>query len=86
MPLYEYNEAGKTVVRVLPVAQRDSFPGRRVVPTRVNVCPRGEPTQGAEVLRGFARCEERYGTEKVRQTAKALGMSRDAVKKVWAED
>jgi hypothetical protein len=86
MPVYEYIENGKRVLRKLPVAARDNFPGRVTVPSRVNVCPRGEPTQGDEVLRGFSRCEDRYGTEQVRQTAKALGLSRDQVKKVWAKD
>jgi hypothetical protein len=86
MPVYEYIENGKQVLRKLAVAERDNYPGRVVVPSRVNVCPRGEPTQGSEVLQGFSRCEERYGTEQVRQTAKALGLSRDQVKKVWATE
>jgi hypothetical protein len=85
MPLYEYMEGGRRVVRRLPVAQRDSFHGRVTVPSRVLVCPRGEPTQGDEVLRGFSRAEETLGTEKVRLTAKALGLTRDQVKAVWAE-
>lgn len=83
MPVYEYIEHGKPVLRRVPVAERDSFPGRVPLPSRLSVCPKGQPTQGSEVLTGFAKCEELYGTEKVRQTAKALGLTRDQVKKVW---
>ena len=86
MPNYEFIEDGRRVIRRLPVALRDSFPGRVTVPSRVLVCPRGAPTQGEDVLRGFSECEQKYGTEKVRQTAEALGLSRDQVKKVWATD
>lgn len=86
MPNYEFidPESGRRVIRRLSVAERDSFPGRVTVPSRVSVCPQGQPSQGSEVLRGFAKCEERYGTEKVRQCASAIGLSRDQVKKVWA--
>jgi hypothetical protein len=85
MPLYEYIENGKQVIRRLPVARRDDFPGRVVVPSRIAVCPQGEPSQGAQVLRGFARCEDTYGTEKVRQCAKGIGLTRDQVKQVWKD-
>ena len=84
MPSYEYIEGGRSVVRVLPVAERDRFPGRVTVPSRVMVCPRGEPSQGSQVLRGFERAESTSGTEKVRLCAKAIGLTRDQVKKVWA--
>ena len=88
MPNYEYidPESGRRVIRRLPVAERDNFPGRVTVPARVMVCPRGEPKQGDEVLRGFSRSEDRFGTEKVRQCASALGLTRDQVKQVWRED
>lgn len=85
MPVYEYRENGKQVLRRLPVAERDNYPGRVTVPSRLNVCPRGEPTQGDEVLRGFRRAEESFGTDAVKRTAAAIGLSRDQVKKVWAE-
>jgi hypothetical protein len=85
VPAYEYIEGGKTVVRVVPVADRDKYPGRVQVPRRVMVCPRGEPSQGDEVIRGFYQCEQRYGTAKVRLTEKALGMNASQVKKTWAE-
>lgn len=85
MPSYEYIEGGRTVIRVLPVAERDRFPGRVTVPSRIAVCPRGEQSHGEAVLRGFSRCEETFGTEKVRQCARALGLTRDQVKKVWSE-
>lgn len=85
MPIYEYIEHGRRVTRVVPVARRDDWPGRVTVPSRVLVCARGEPTQGDEVLRGWRKAEEDYGTEKVRLTAKAIGLSRDQVKKVWME-
>lgn len=86
MPLYEYIEHGKRVTRIVPVSQRDKFPGRVTVPSRINVCPNGDPKQGDQVLRGFRRAEETYGTEKVRLCAKAIGLTRDQVKKVWRED
>lgn len=82
MPVYEYREGGRVVVRALPVAERDTFPNRITVPSRVHVVA-GAPDPGADTLRGFHRCEERYGTESVRQCAKALGLTRDQVKKVW---
>lgn len=87
MPNYEYidPDSGRRVIRRLPVAERDSFPGRVTVPSRVTV-PRPEPTQGDEVLRGFARCEEKDGTESVRQIARGLGTTRDAIKKAWSPE
>ncbi len=84
MPLYEYIEGGRQVIRRLPVAERDSFPGRVVVPSRINVCPKGEPTQAETTLAGWKDCEERDGTEAVRQTAASLGMTREQVKRAWA--
>ena len=83
MPVYEYIEGGRPVLRRVSVADRDKFPGRVKVPSRIAVCPQGQPTQGSEVLRGFSRCEDRYGTEEVRQAGKALGVTRDQVKQVW---
>lgn len=84
MPAYEYIERGRSVIRVVPVDKRDNWPNRVKVPSRILVCPRGEPTQSEQVLRGWYRCEESSGTEKVRQAAKSLGLTRDQVKKVWA--
>lgn len=86
MPAYEYSENGRTVVRVLPVADRDKFPGRVAIPSRISVCPRGAPTQGEDVLRGFYRCEERNGTDAVRRTEKALGLTSSQVKDLWKND
>lgn len=83
MPCYEYIEGGETVVRVLPVAERDRFPGRVTVPSRISFLLASEPKQGDQVLRGWYRCEESSGTEKVRQAAKSLGLTREGVKKVW---
>jgi len=85
MPIYEYREGGKMVLRQLPVARRDDFPNRVTVPSRVEVCPRGQPTQGDQVLRGFYRCEEKSGTASVRRIEKELGMTASQVKKVWNE-
>lgn len=86
MPAYEYIEDGRTVVRVLPVADRDKFPGRITVPSRIAVCPRGEPAQGEQVLRGWYECEEKDGTAAVRKTEKALGLTAGQIKKVWQEN
>lgn len=86
MPVYEYQEGNRTVLRRVPVADRDKFPGRVTVPSRINVCPQGEPTAGSQVLRGFAKCEESFGTEKVRQCANAVGLTRDQVKTLWKND
>jgi hypothetical protein len=83
MPAYEYIERGRTVIRVLPVADRDKFPGRVVIPRRVMVCPRGEPSQADQVIKGFYACEQKYGTARVRLTEKALGMNASNVKAVW---
>jgi hypothetical protein len=83
MPLYEYREGDRIVERVLPVAARDSFPGRITIPRRVSVCHRGEPSQGESVLAGWKDCEEKDGTEAVRQTAASLGLSREQVKQAW---
>jgi len=83
MPLYEYLEGDRIVERVLPVARRDAYPGRIKVPRRVSVCHRGEPSQGEAVLNGWKDCEERDGTEAVRQTAASLGLSREQVKQAW---
>ena len=86
MPLYEYNEGGRIVQRRLTVADRDKFPGRVPIPRRLSVCPRGQPTQGAEVLRGFYKAEQTLGGELVRKTERALGLTSDQIKKAWRED
>lgn len=84
MPAYDYLEGGRRVTRVLPVAERDSFPNRITVPDRIMVCPRGEPTQSDAVLAGYKACEEKDGTEAIRRDCAALGLTRDQVKKAWA--
>lgn len=84
MPTYEYIEAGKRVLRVLPVEQRDSFPGRVTVPSRVAVCPRGEPSQEHAAMDGLRKVEQQIGTSEfqrrfpfsVKQTRKAWGKAR----------
>jgi len=86
MPAYEYREGGKIVVRVLPVKDRDTFPGRITIPSRLSVCPRGAPSQADEVLRGYYRSEEKLGTARVRDAEKALGMTHHQVKSLWAHD
>lgn len=85
MPVYEYREGRKTVLRRLPVEERDKYPGRITVPSRLTVCPKGAMTQGEQVLRGFYQCEQRYGTARVRQTEKALGLNHHGVKKAWRQ-
>ncbi len=80
MPIYEYLENGRQVLRKLPVADRDKFPGRVTVPSRINVCPRGEPAQGSQLLDGWKAVEEQNGTGYARQMAKGLGLSREQVK------
>ena len=84
MPLYEYIENGKQVIRRLPVARRDDFPGRVRVPSRVNVCPRGEPEHGSQLMQGWKECEESMGTEGVRSMARGLGLTREQVKQACA--
>ncbi len=84
MPLYEYVENGRIVERVLPVAARDSYPGRITIPRQVSVCHKGEPSHAEVTLQGWKDCEEKDGTEAVRQTAASLGLTRDQVKAVWA--
>lgn len=88
MPTYEYREqSGQIVTRVLPVERRDEFPGRITVPRRVMVCPRGRPSQGAEVLRGFYREESKPGHgASLDRALKASGFSADHVKRVWSDD
>ncbi len=83
MPSYEYIEGDRRIIRILPVADRDKFPGRVTVPSRINVCPRGPSTQGDEVLRGFYRAEQTYGNSRVRLAEKALGLDHHKVKSVW---
>lgn len=81
MPLYEYRGPdGKTFVRRMPVAQRDAIPGRLTVPSRVAVCPKGEPEHGSQLLNGWKQCEESMGGEGVRKLARSLGLSREQVK------
>lgn len=82
MPNYEFidPESGRRVIRRLPVAQRDSFPGRVTVPSRIHVCPKGEPEQGSQLLQGWKECEESMGTNGVRDMARGLGLTREQVK------
>ena len=80
MPNYEYIENGKRVIRRLPVAERDSFPGRVTVPSRIHVCPKGEPEHGSQLMDGWKSCEESMGSEGVRKMARSLGLTRDQVK------
>lgn len=80
MPAYEYEVDGRVTVRVVPVAERDRYPGRRMVPSRIFVCPRGQPEHGSELLRGWKECEESGGTESTRQMARSLGLSRSQVR------
>lgn len=82
MPNYEFidPESGRRVIRRLPVAERDSFPGRVTVPSRINVCPKGEPETGSQLLDGWKACEQSMGTEGVRKMARGLGLSREQVK------
>ena len=84
MPCYEYLESGRVVERVLPVERRDEFPGRVTVPRRVSVCPRGKPSQGAEVLRGFYREESKPGAAAgLHRATASLGLSPSQVRDVW---
>jgi hypothetical protein len=84
MPTYEYIENGRRVLRVLPVSERDSFPGRVTVPSRVAVCPRGPATQAQEAMDGLRKVEQQIGTGEFRrrfpfsvgQTRKAWGARR----------
>jgi hypothetical protein len=89
MPTYQYKEpaTGEIVERFLPVEDRDRYPGRLTVPRRVNVCPRGKPSQGAEVLRGFAREESKPGgSAALHRTVAAAGLTPSRIKEVWADD
>jgi len=84
MPTYEYVENGQRVVRVLPVSERDSFPGRVTVPSRVAVCPRGQQSQEQAAMNGLRTVEQQIGTSEfrrrfpfsVKQTRKAWGAAR----------
>lgn len=82
MPNYEFidPESGRRVIRRLRVEDRDSFPGRVTVPSRVSVCPRGEPEHGSQLMDGWKACEEQGGTESARQMARGLGLTREQVK------
>jgi hypothetical protein len=79
MPLYEFRERGGVVLRVLPVARRDDFPNRISVPSRLSVCPRGEPTQEDGLLKGWREIEEQDGSG-ARRLEKSLGLTADKVK------
>lgn len=83
MPVYEYRHRGKVILRRVPVAERDRYPGRVTIPSRLTVCPRGEPTQGEQVLRGFYEEELKTGSKAVRQTERALGLNHHKVKSLW---
>lgn len=83
MPVYEYLENGKVVLRRVPVADRDMYPGRVTIPSRLTVCPRGESTQGESVLRGFYQCEQKMGTAKVRANERAMGLDHHKIKSLW---
>ena len=64
MPAYEYRQQdGSTITRVLPVDERDSFPGRITVPRSVAfVGSAYDPTISANKIRdGYKRIEERGG-------------------------
>lgn len=87
MPVYEYIEGGRRIVRRLPVEERDAFPGRVVVQP-VRVLTQGQVTeaewQAREVLNGFRREEQK--NPRLNDTVRAaLGMSPDKVKDTWAE-
>lgn len=88
MPTYQYLENGRIVERTLPVAQRDEFPGRITVPTRVRVLTNGGKTeaewQAEEVLRGFYRLEQKdpNANDKMRE---GLGMTPAQIRDVWAQ-
>ncbi len=47
------------------------------------MCHKGEPSHAEVTLQGGKECEEKDGTEAVRQTAASLGMSREQVKQAW---
>jgi len=64
MPAYEYRQDdGSTVIRVLPVDERDSYPNRITVPS--NICFVGtayDPTISANKIReGYKIIEQRGG-------------------------
>lgn len=80
MPVYEYREGDRIVERVLPIDRRDAFPNRLTVPRRINVCPRGEPEHGSQLLQGWKECEEDGGTDSTRQLARQMGLTREQVK------
>ena len=87
MPCYQYNENGVIVERVLPVAERDAFPGRVTVPRRVMVLAGGRSEaewQAGEVLRGFRR-EEQKNPRLNDVVRNALGMTPAQVKDTWAQ-
>lgn len=84
MPLYEYLEAsGRIVERVLPVQERNRFPGRLTVPRRVNVCPRGAPTVAESALRGFYGVEQTGGLDEIRRECE--GLEPDQIKSIWEQ-
>lgn len=89
MPSYEFEilneETGEPVgklVAVLPVEQRDKLRIRRVtVPRSVSISGVAPaPSQGAEVLRGYRKQEEKLGSRFRSE------FSADTIKKVWAND
>ena len=87
MPRYLYrNWKGEELWVERPVSERDHAPAPGF--KRVNsfesapaVCPKGPPSQGVEVLRGFKKVEQDLGTtEAVRRT----GYPPKLVKHVWS--
>lgn len=83
MPLYEYLEAGRIVSRVLPVEQRDAFPGRIPVPSRVCVCPRGAPSQEHSTMNGLRKVEQQIGTTALRR---GFPFSVEHTRRVWGKN
>jgi hypothetical protein len=75
MPLYEYADGS---IRQLSVANRDQYPGR-VMPSRINVCPRGAPTQEDELMQGWKEIEEQDGRG-ARDLERSLGLTSSQVK------
>lgn len=64
MPAYEYRQPdGSTVIRVLPVDLRDSYPNRITVPSSIAfVGSAYDPTISANKIRdGYKKIEERGG-------------------------
>lgn len=78
MPFYDFIEDGKLVTRYLKIDERDTFPGR-IMPSRIAVCPKGEPTQEDGLLQGWKEIEEKDGRG-ARELERSLGLTADKVK------